>query len=112
MSRYKAWLKRRWQEFRWGHGFYFAYLLSLANFILITYRLLVEYMPSLKLLFPRLTTYALAVLLIYPPIAILLGHLHRKKQLKTDLVMQVEQNPVWRKLFHELDEIKRRLDQK
>jgi hypothetical protein len=66
-------LLRWWTYFRRGHNTYLAFLLSFANFITIQYRLLVEYVPALKILFVNLSSFLLAFILIYLPTAVLIG---------------------------------------
>jgi ABC-type bacteriocin/lantibiotic exporter with double-glycine peptidase domain len=103
-------LKRRWQEFRWGHSVYLVFALSFLNFLLITYRLLIEHVPFLESLFPNLTTYAAIALTVYVPIAVLVGHFHRKRQLRTDIVLQAEQNPYLLEILERLKRIEEKLE--
>jgi len=65
--------------FRRGHNFWFAYLLSFANFIVIQYRLLVDYVPFLKFFFTTLWVFALTFVLVYVPLAIVVGWLDTKR---------------------------------
>jgi len=110
--KFKGWLKRRWQEFRWGHGIYLTLFLSFMNFLLISYRFLIEYVSSLKFLFPRLHIYAAAALLVYIPLAIIVGHLHRKRQLKTDISMVMEQNPYIMEILKRVRRIEKMLEER
>ena len=64
---------RWWTYFRRGHGTYLVFLLSFANFIVIQYRLLVEYVPVMKVLFSSLTAFAITFFFIYIPLATLIG---------------------------------------
>jgi hypothetical protein len=105
------WLKRRWTEFRFGHNIYLVYLLSLFNFAIISYRLLVEYIPFLKMLFPSFTIYILILIICYPPTAIIIGRIHRKKQLKTDIMIQIEQNPVIQEILYRIRRIEEILNE-
>ena len=66
-------LLRWWIYFRRGHSTYLVFLLSFANFIVIQYRLLIEYVPMLSLVFTSLLSFAIAFFLIYLPLAILIG---------------------------------------
>jgi len=70
---------RWWTYFRRGHGTYLVFFLSFANFIVIQYRLLVEYIPAMKLMFSSLLAFAAAFFLIYVPLAILIGWYDYKK---------------------------------
>ena len=65
--------------FRRGHNFWFVYLLSFANFVVIQYRLLVEYVPFLKFFFTSLWVFAATFILIYVPLAIVAGWIDTKK---------------------------------
>jgi len=105
------WIRRRWMEFRWGHSVYLAFFLSFLNFILISYRFLVEYVGFLKFLFPRLSIYIFVTVLIYIPLAIAVGHLHRKKQLKTDISLQMEQNPYIMEILEKVRRIEKMLEE-
>ena len=91
-------IKRRWWEFRIGHGTYCAFLLSFVNFTTITYYLL----PFLKRLFPHFHLYVLTFVLFYVPAAVVIGHLHRKKQLETDIYIQLQRSPWIRDLARAL----------
>jgi len=99
------WLKRRWQEFRWGHSVYLVFAFSFINFLLITYRLLIEYVVILHFTFPNLTVYAVVAFVIYIPVAVAVGHLHRSKQLRTDVVMVSEKNPYFLEILERLERI-------
>ena len=72
-------LLRWWLYFRRGHSTYLAFLLSFTNFVVIQYRLLVQYVPLLNLLFANLISFALAFLLVYAPVATLIGWLDFKR---------------------------------
>jgi hypothetical protein len=70
---------RLWTYFRRGHSTYLAFLLSFANFVVIQYRLLVQYIPALHILFNSLLAFAISFFIIYVPLAILIGWLDYKK---------------------------------
>jgi len=71
-----SFLKRRWSDFRNGHGIYLAFLLGFSNFILISYKFFVSE------LFPmHLWQFVVLFIAVYIPGAIFLGHWHRKTQL-------------------------------
>ena len=65
--------------FRRGHGTYLVFFLSFANFIVIQFSLLVQYVPFLQLLFPNLIAFAIAFVFLYVPISIIIGWLDTKK---------------------------------
>ena len=75
----KTKILRYWTYFRRGHGTYLAFLMSFANFMVIQYRLLVEYVPFLEALFSSLTAFAVTFFLVYLPTATIMGWLDYKK---------------------------------
>lgn len=105
------WFKRRWQEFRWGHSVYLVFGFSFVNFLLITYRLLIEYVTALESAFQNLTVYAITTLIIYVPIAVGIGHFHKSKQLKTDVVLVSEKNPYLLEILEKLERIEQKLEE-
>lgn len=94
MSIFIAWLQRRFYNFRDGHGIYLAYILSFANFAVITYALAIERIPSLSQLFPSMFLWSLFFFLLYIPSAILVGYyIHLKRQFPTEVEVQTKHNP-------------------
>jgi hypothetical protein len=81
--------KRRWLEFRWGYS-YIQYALGGINFLTITYYLLIERVPALKSIFPHFYMYAITGVIVLPLVAVTVGHLHKKQQLRTDVAMSFE----------------------
>jgi len=100
-----SWIRRRWYDFRQGHGIYLIFTLSFANFILIFHRLLIERVEVLQSIFPNLWIFIIVFVLLYIPIAILIGAWHRKNQLKVDIEVAIRQNPIWAKMFRTLIDI-------
>lgn len=76
----KIFFRRRWFDFRQGHGIYLIYLLSFAEFIVIQYRLLIEKNALDWLLGGNIVGFTLTFLAIYVPLAIVIGYWHRKSQ--------------------------------
>ena len=95
----KAWMRRRWFDFRLGHSVYLIFALSFGNFVLIFYRLFIEMVPSLKELFSSLWVFAIIFILAYIPAAIIIGVWHRKTQLKVEQEQTMRQNWMWAKMF-------------
>ena len=85
-----SWVKRRWWDFRVGHGTYLAFFLSFTNFLLIAYNFFVLQIPFLKSLFSDLLVFGLVGLLVYIPLAVYIGHLHKVKQLATDATVNFQ----------------------
>ncbi len=90
----EGWARRRWWEFRQGHGIYLVFVLTFINFILIAYRLLIERITVFKELIPDLWFFAVLFLIIYAPSAILIGYWHRKTQLRVETTLIQQQNPI------------------
>ena len=98
----KSWIRRRWWEFRQGHSIYLIFILTFVNFILISYRLLIEKITIFKELIPELWIFALIFILIYIPAAILIGVWHRRTQLRVETTIMNQQNPVLAKMIRTL----------
>jgi hypothetical protein len=98
----QSWMRRRWYDFRQGHTVYLIFLMTASNFILIFHRLLIERVPSLNEIFSNLWLFGIVFVLIYVPVAILVGAWHRKTQIKIDQEVQLRQNRVWAKMFRTL----------
>jgi len=96
------WLRRRWWEFRQGHSIYLIFALTFINFILISYRLLIEKVAFFKELIPELWIFAILFLVIYIPAAILIGAWHRRTQLRVEATMITQANPLYAKMFRTL----------
>ena len=87
----KGWMRSRWWEFRIGHSTYLIFILTFVNFVLISYRLLVERIPFLQDIIPELWIFVILFLLIYIPASIIIGFWHRKTQLKVETTLNMEQ---------------------
>ena len=95
----KTFIKRRWFEGRTGTTTYLLFGLTLMNFILISYRLLIEKIPIFQELIPNLSMFVLLFLAFYIPAAIIIGFWHRKTQLKVETTLNMQENPVFAKMF-------------
>ncbi len=98
----QGWARRRWWEFRQGHSVYLIFMLTFINFILISYRLLIEKVIFFKELFPELWIFAILFILCYIPAAVLIGFWHRKTQLRVETTLVQQQNPVLAKMVRTL----------
>lgn len=105
-------MKRRWMDFRLGHGLYLGYFISFFSFIVVTWTLFIERTPFLAGIVQHMTIYILAFLLVYPPLAVLMGHWHIRHQLPTEAGIQAGRNPEWRAMRRQLDRIERKLDER
>lgn len=101
----EGWMRSRWYEFRLGHSTYLIFMLTFVNFVLISYRLLIERIPFLQEFIPQLWIFAVMFLAIYIPVAIIIGFWHRKTQLKVEQTLSLQQNPFVAKLFRTMLDI-------
>ena len=70
---------RAWYYFRMGWGTYFAFVFAAVNTIVVTYYLAIENIPSLQIVFPSFTVYAIFVISTGIPILVFAGYLHYKR---------------------------------
>ena len=96
------WIKRRWFDFRQGHSYYLIFALSFGNFILIFHRLFIERIPALNEIIGNLGIFTIIFVLLYIPIAIIIGTWHRKSQMKIDVDLALRQNPLFAKMIRML----------
>ena len=99
MNLNKGWMRRRWWEGRTGHTTYLMFILTIANFLLIAYRFLIEQNSLFESLMSNLWTFALFFVISYIPISILIGHWHRETQQKVELSIKLLENPINAKMF-------------
>ena len=93
------WFRRRWFDFRQGHGVYLIFLLTFANFILIFHRLLIERIEFPDKIFSELWVFILIFIVFYIPAAIIIGAWHRKTQLSIEADVMMRQNPTLAKIL-------------
>ena len=87
-------LARWYVYFRRGHTGYLALLVALANFVVIQYRLLIQYVPSLQIVFQNLTTFIVVFILTYLPLTIFVGWLDYKRFIyPKEAAIMTEANP-------------------
>ena len=98
----ETWVRRRWYDFRQGHGMYLVFAMSFVNFVLIFYRLLIEQIDFLGDLFSNLWIFVAVFLVIYIPAAILIGNWHRKTQMRIEHEQSMKQSPLMAKNFRVL----------
>lgn len=89
-----TWFQRRWWEFKAGDAGYLRYLMSFFQFILLTYALGVERFSFLQAIFFSMWFYSISFFIFYVPLSIVIGNLHRKKQLKKETIIAIEQNQI------------------
>ena len=96
------WVRRRWHDFRMGHSVYLIFMLSFANFILIFHRLLIERVDWLNSLLGELWLFVTLFIILYIPIAIVVGSWHRKNQIKIEADVVLLQSPLLAKIYRTL----------
>ena len=99
------WIRRRWFDFRQGHSIYLIFAMAFANFVLIFYRLLIEKVEILGNIFSSLWMFIVAFLLVYIPVALLIGYWHRKTQIRVEQEQSMRQNPMMARNFRMLVDI-------
>ncbi len=99
------WVRRRWQDFRFGHTLYLIFALSFSNFILIFHRLLIERVESLNEIFSDLWFFAIVFILLYFPISIGIGAFHRRTQIRVESEQNLLNNPFMARNFRMLVDI-------
>lgn len=93
----KARLLRIWVYFHRGHGVWLAFILSFLNFIAIQYTQIIERVPFLKMIFPQLTVFFLLFVLVYGPLAILIGwYDYRRGSIPTSSRLSAKASPFYR----------------
>jgi hypothetical protein len=95
----ETWVRRRWYDFRQGHGMYLVFAMSFVNFVLIFYRLLIEQIDFLGDLFSNLWIFLIIFLALYIPTAVLIGNWHRKTQMRIEHEQSMKQSPLMAKNF-------------
>ena len=92
-------MRRRWFDFRNGHSIYLIFFLSFSNFVLIFHRLLIERMTFLDGILSELWVFALIFILLYIPVAILIGAWHKRNQIRIETDVVFSQYPTLAKMF-------------
>ena len=83
----RSWIGRRWFEMRIGYGTYLAFAFGFGNFILILHGL-TDWFKDYPLHW-----FAIALLVVIVPAAILIGHRHNRTQQKTETRNLTHLNP-------------------
>jgi hypothetical protein len=90
--RNKKWVKRRWLDFRNGHGIYLIFLLTVAQFVIIQYKLLLDKIPLFHSI--PLWVFTVVFVAIYVPLGAIIGYWHRTTQYNVDNQTHFERNPI------------------
>jgi hypothetical protein len=73
--------------------------MTFANFITIQYKLLIEKIPFINSIFESVWIFAIAFVLIYLPLAIIIGYWHRKSQWKVEAEAMFRENEIGARLW-------------
>ena len=93
-SRILRWTGRRFWESRQFYSAYIALFVAITNWITIQYRLLLENVPVLNVIFSNIWVFMIAATIVFTIASILGGHyIHRKRQFRLEQALSVEENP-------------------
>ncbi len=88
------WAGRRFWESRQFYSAYIALFVAITNWITIQYRLLLENVPVLNVLFSNIWVFMIVATIVFTIISILGGHyIHRKRQFRLEQALSIEENP-------------------
>ncbi len=88
----KKWVKRRWLDFRNGHGIYLVFFMTVGQFLIIQYRLLLNDIPLFHSI--PLSAFAIVFVAMYVPLAGIIGYWHRRTQYNVENQTHFERNPI------------------
>ena len=93
-SRTLRWSGRRFWESRQFYSAYIALFVAITNWITIQYRLLLENVPVLNVIFSNIWVFMITATIVFTIASILGGHyIHRKRQFRLEQALSVEENP-------------------
>ena len=85
---------RRFWESRQFYSAYIALFVAITNWITIQYRLLLENVPVLNVVFSNIWVFMIAATIVFTIVSILGGHyIHRKRQFRLEQALSIEENP-------------------
>ena len=102
MSNKKNLIKKFWFDGRNGTTNYFLLLLAMTNFILITSNFLIEDITIFNNLLSEMWIYAIIFTILYVPVSTLIGRWHTNTQLKIDVTMKMNRDPIYAKMIRTL----------
>lgn len=92
--RFGIWLGRRFWESRQFYSAYIALFVVITIWITIQYRLVLEQLSVLNIIFPNIIIFTVVAAIIFTIISILGGHyIHRKRQFRIEQSLATEENP-------------------
>ena len=85
----------RWLDFRHGQGIYLGFFIYFADTILIQYALMIEKFPFIdSLLGANIVGFAIIFIVLYVPLATIIGYWHRKSQWTVEVEALFKENKV------------------
>jgi hypothetical protein len=88
------WLGRRFWESRQFYSAYIALFVAITNWITIQYKLLLENVPVLNIVFSNIWVFMITATILFTIVSILGGHyIHRKRQFRLEQALSIEENP-------------------
>jgi hypothetical protein len=93
-GRIAQWSGRRFWESRQFYASYIALFIAITNWITIQYKLLLEHIPFLNILFSNIWVFMVVAGVVFSFLSILGGHyIHRKRQFRVEQAVSTEENP-------------------
>ncbi len=93
-GRIAQWSGRRFWESRQFYASYIALFIAITNWITIQYKLLLEHIPFLNILFSNIWVFMVVAGVVFSLLSILGGHyVHRKRQFRLEQAVATEENP-------------------
>ena len=82
--------------FRLGYSYYIGFILTVSNFMMILYYLVMERIPFLKQVFPHFTYFIVVLAFLVGPVGVGLGYLHARKSeaMAADGYVATRSNPL------------------
>ena len=102
MIHQKNLIRKFWFDGRNGTSNYFLLFLAMTNFILITYNFLIEDITIFNNLLSEMWIYAIIFTILYVPVSTLIGRWHTNTQLKIDVTMKMNRDPIYAKMIRTL----------
>ncbi len=107
----KSFWFRLFAYLRRGYAVYIAFIIGAFNFVVIQYRLLIEYVPYLKIMFPRMIYFIIFVAIVGVPITIFVGWWdYRRGTWKEESKLMWKENPAYKELIDKLILIEKKLE--
>jgi hypothetical protein len=91
---------RAWFYFRMGYSVYLSFIMAVVNVMVTVYYLAIQNISGLRDVFPDFSVWAITVIIIGTPLAVLIGWLHLKRSpaYRSEMDVAVESNPYYYKL--------------